>query len=655
MAIALVLLMALLLVEGAWAGSYRVAQCGWGLGAELDPSYPATEGTAFSLNAAACAPAPGSGPAGMRFEGGVAPDGSLGLARARWVAPAGTRLTDARLTWSGSPQPGNWEGLAADVGGEFQLLASGFTATGPAAVDLPMPAAAWAFEAFLQCLLSGPQVGCTRSAPSTMRLSGLTLTVEDPQAPAATLGGALVAAGWHRGTAALELGATDVGAGVAGATATLDGAPVLGAAPGCAAQTIEGEARATKMQPCPSTASQAVVVDTAHLADGAHTLRGCATDFAGDQGCAPDAVVEIDNSPPGIAFVDASAGEVAVAVNDPYSGPAAGTISVRHSESEPWTDLPTSFRAGGGGTATLTARLPELSAGTWLFRAVAADVAGNSGEGRLRVAGASAAEVRRQVATAGGGGNSPAAPVGGRPARRRDARLEVNLEPSGGKGRAGGGRERAGSGAGRGAKASGAGLTVDYGTAVGVRGRLTDSHGAGIARRPVAVFARAAGGIGLAPERRRVLTDRAGRFDLRLPAGTSRRVSVAFRGGGGFGPARRRSLALRVRAGLSLAAEPTELRTGEAVRLRGRVHLGPAGLAGRGKLVAIQYLERASGRWRPALVVRTDREGRFDTTYRFRYVTDLARIRLRATAPAEGGWPFARGSSPPVTVTVRGR
>jgi hypothetical protein len=110
---------------------------------------------------------------------------------------------------------------------------------------------------------------------------------------------------------------------------------------------------------------------------------------------------------------------------------------------------------------------------------------------------------------------------------------------------------------------------------------------------------------------------------------------------------------LRVRAGVSLAADPTELRTGESVHLRGRVRLGPARVSGRGKLIAIQYLERATRRWRPALVVRTDAAGRFDTSYRFRYVTGVARIRLRATAPAEGGWPFARGSSTPVTITVR--
>jgi hypothetical protein len=171
----------------------------------------------------------------------------------------------------------------------------------------------------------------------------------------------------------------------------------------------------------------------------------------------------------------------------------------------------------------------------------------------------------------------------------------------------------------------------------------------------VTVVVRGAAGVGGAPERRRVVTGRAGRFDLRLPAGTSRRVLVSFRGGGGLAPSARRSLALRVRAAVSLAAEPTDLDTGESVRLHGRVLLGPARVSGRGKLVAIQYLERATGRWRPALVVRTDAKGRFDTKYRFRYVTGLAEIRLRATAPAEGGWPFARGSSAPVTVTVHGR
>jgi hypothetical protein len=660
MAIALAVLLLLAATGEARAGTYRVAQCGWGAGAELDPTYPATEGTAFSLNAATCAPPPGTGPAGMRFEAGVAPDGVLGLARARWVAPAGTIFRAAHLLWSGNPRPGIWQALGFDVGSQFNLVASSDVGTGPTPIDVPIEGPAWAFEALLQCYLGGPYVGCTRSTASTMRLSVLTFNLEDQVAPQAQVGGSLAAAGWHRGMATLDLGAGDVGAGVALATATVDGAALLTITPSCAVDTIEGESRATRMRPCPTTATRSTEVDTDRLADGAHVLRGCASDFSGAQGCAAEVAVQIDNSPPAIAFAAAAEGEVAATVSDRYSGPAAGTIAVRRADAEAWTDLPTTVdRDGDGdGTATLTARLPDLSAGVYRFRATASDAAGNSGSAELRVAGGPA-ELSRQAAEGSRGGASAASRGGHAPApRRRTTHLTARLVAGGRRADSRPLLVDAGTNPadrrGPGSRPEGSGLTVDYGTAVELRGRLTDGRGAGIGGRAVTVAVRAAAGIGSGPERRRVLTDPAGRFALGLPPGTSRRVTVAFHGGRGFAPARRRSLPLRVRAGVRLTADPTELHTGESVRLRGRVRLGPARVSGRGKLIAIQYLERATKRWRPALVVRTDGQGRFDTTYRFRYVTGVARIRLRATAPAEGGWPFARGSSPPVTVTVRG-
>jgi hypothetical protein len=140
-----------------------------------------------------------------------------------------------------------------------------------------------------------------------------------------------------------------------------------------------------------------------------------------------------------------------------------------------------------------------------------------------------------------------------------------------------------------------------------------------------------------------------------LPPGTSRSVLVSFHGGGGLAPTHHRPLALRVRAGVSLTAAPRSLRTGERVTLSGRVRAGAARIPARGKLVTIQYLDRAGGRWRPALVVRTGARGRFKARYRFRYVTGVARIRLRATALPEAGWPYASGSSAAVTVKVDGR
>ena len=90
------------------------------------------------------------------------------------------------------------------------------------------------------------------------------------------------------------------------------------------------------------------------------------------------------------------------------------------------------------------------------------------------------------------------------------------------------------------------------------------------------------------------------------------------------------------------------------MRLVGKVLSRGAPIPRRGKLVAIQYLEESTHRWRPVLVTRSDHHGRFRAHYRFRYVSGRAAIRLRATALAEERWPYAPGSSPPVTVRVQG-
>jgi hypothetical protein len=151
-----------------------------------------------------------------------------------------------------------------------------------------------------------------------------------------------------------------------------------------------------------------------------------------------------------------------------------------------------------------------------------------------------------------------------------------------------------------------------------------------------------------------VRTGEQGGFELRLPPGPSRRVNVVFAGDGGLDKSTRQPLELRVRSGVSLRAVPQTLRTGEAIRLSGRVRSSGAAIPRRGKLVAIQYLEEATHRWRPVLVTRTDHHGHFRAHYRFRYVTGRAAIRIRATALAEERWPYAPGSSPPVAVRVQG-
>ena len=656
MVIGLALLICLLLTGTARAGDYDVAQCGWGVGVELDPTLPRTEGVAAYLHPGYCVDPPAGTAAGIHFETGFANDGEQGIARARWAAPPGTNFAGVRFTWSSDMAYGVWELAGIDTGTGFYGLAFESGTTAPTLVAVPVSGPAPAFEVRLECLLLGTVWGCTRSRRSTMLLSGLTLTVDDPVPPQARLGGALAGSGWHRGTVPLELAAEDpVGAGVYGEAATVDGAPVLSAPVACAVATIEGAVRATRLRPCPATATQVAEVDTTAFADGAHTLRGCAVDFGGGLGCAPEVQIQVDNSAPQVDFGAAPEGEVEATVSDAFSGPAAGTIAVRRGDSDTWTDLQTTVERGPARTATLRAQLPDLDAGAYFFRATASDAAGNSGSAEFRAVGSPAA-LRRQAGGAGEGGRgrSPAA-------RGRATHLVAYLAKGGSGARA----DRTFAGPGSADKAlagrrrprprtAGSRLTVDYGTAVEVRGRLTDAHGAAAAGRPVAVVARAAGGSGGTPQRRRVVTDPAGRFALRLPPGTSRRVLVSFHGGGGLAPARHRPLALRVRAAVSLAAAPLRLRTGEAVTLSGRVRPGPARIPARGKLVTVQYLERASGRWRPALVVRTGARGRFKAHYRFRYITGAARIRLRATALPEAGWPYAAGSSPPVTLVVHG-
>jgi hypothetical protein len=348
---------------------------------------------------------------------------------------------------------------------------------------------------------------------------------------------------------------------------------------------------------------------------------------------APGSAVEVplrfDDVRPGLAFAAGDdpglPGQVRAEVADLHSGPASGALFYRRLNAAGWTDLPTRFEAQAGGEkATLLARLPDLDPGTYVFRADAADRAGNTVSTTLRADGTEMAIRRAALAVAPG---RPAAP-------RAKARLFARLRGGHGRGEA---------------------LTIGFGAPALLSGRLTRADGAGVAGRELRVVARPSRGALAGTSRQAVVTGERGGFELRLAPGPSRQVAVSFAGDGGLEPARRPSLDLRVRSGVSLRAAPPSLRTGAVVRLSGRVRTRGAPVPRRGKLVAIQYLEAATRRWRPVLVTRTDHGGRFRARYRFRYVSGTASIRLRATALAEERWPYAPGSSRPVTLTVRGR
>lgn len=365
-------------------------------------------------------------------------------------------------------------------------------------------------------------------------------------------------------------------------------------------------------------------------ASGTYSLQLWLRDEAGNEAASSAVTVSLrlDEVRPQVAFsTEASEQQVMADVSDEHSGPAGGGIFYRRVDAADWIELPTKLVPGGAaGKAHLVAPMPELGYGTFVFRADAIDAAGNSASTILSADGTQMAIRREPPPPVAKAKPLPTPP-------KAKARLFARL---------------------RGGHGRGDSLTVPFGAPALLSGRLTRADGAGLAERELRVVSHPSHGALVPIGVQTVRTGAEGGFELRLPPGPSRRVTVTFTGDGGLEPARRPGLELRVRSGVSLRGAPEALQTGEVVRLSGRIKSAGAPIPRRGKLIAIQYLEQATHRWRPVLVTRSDHHGRYRAHYRFRYVAGSATIRLRATALAEERWPYAPGFSPPVTVRVRG-
>jgi hypothetical protein len=748
MGIALALALLLLAAREATAGNYTVAQCGWYVDADAD--WADTTGGAKFRSDAWCVPSGGDPFDGVHMKsftkGGSTISGTR-YARWRWVAPAGTGISRVTGTWwhtlrDGMEQrigAGNWNG------GFDPFVSAGATDVTPRnfAADLSVPQPA--IEDRLLCAKAEDK-WCSIEPDSWSAVRALAITIFDGYSPVPGNAGAdLAAGGWRRGAQRVNYWDTDVGGGVRYSETLLDGARVGLTEYPCAKAMIDGEWRATRMQPCPTGAAAEVTVQTANFSDGPHALTRCATDFAGNGACLfptsvlidnhppasprnlvlvggegwrqvdnfdfswqnpgqgpespiggaywritgpagydtgvnlasahdissladrtlprpgiyalhiwlrdeagnadSDSAIEIpmrlDDVPPGVAFeaVSDSTGPelprtVSAALSDEHSGPAGGEIEYRRLNAEHWIELPTKMRPEGeAGTASLIATVPDgLEPGTYVFRADATDGAGNAASTTRRADGTEMA-LRKTPPPVG-----PGRPVAGQGEASRSApggktRLFAKLRW----------RHRHGSS-----------VTVPFGAGAALSGRLLNADGAGLSGRRLRIVSRPSHGALSGVHVETVKTGAHGGFELALPAGPSRRITVAFPGGTGLDAARRPALALRVRGAAILSAAPRSLRTGQSVRLWGRVRARGAPLPRRGKLVAIQYYENEARLWRPVLVTRSDHSGRFRARYRFRYVTGTAKIRLRAVALAEERWPYAPGASRPVTVEVRG-
>jgi hypothetical protein len=741
MGIGLAVALLLLAAGEARANYYSVAQCGWGAGADAD-WWDSTGATKFRPDAF-CAGGDGDHLKSFTRDGAGTVTGSR-FARWRWVAPPTTNIRQIRGTWWHALHDGIEQRIGgATVAGGFEpFLAATVTDPDPHEFANTFTPSVPAIEDRLLCARADSK-WCSLDAVSWSGLRAVTLTIDDGVPPGAWItGGTLTDGGWRRGGQFVSFSGYDAGGGVRFGETTLDGGRVGIVEYPCEKALIEGEWRATRMQPCLTETSGTLTIDTTRFSDGTHQLRHCVADFAANLTCTADRSVAIDNNPPahprnlalaggegwrrvddfdlswanpeqwpgspiagafwritgpagydtgvklaagidlasladrtvprpgtyalqlwlrdeagndaaataltvplryddvppGLAFAvaegDGVPEQVSAVLTDAHSGPAAGAISYRRLGAEQWTELPTRLEPGeSADRASLVARTPDLAPGTYVFRAEASDGAGNRASTTLRADGTEMAIRRVPPPVAP---QRPVTPGGSKPspAPRTKTRLFARL---------------------RGGHGRGDSLTIPFGAPALLSGRLTRADGAGIAGRELRIVSRPSHGALAPADAIAAVTGERGGFELRVPPGPSRRLAVDFLGDGGLEPSTRPSLELRVRAGVSLRAQPLSLRTGQTVHLSGRVSSRGAPLPRRGKLVAIQYLEAATHRWRPVLVTRSDHSGRFHARYRFRYVSAAASIRMRATALAEERWPYAPGSSRSLTVRVEGR
>lgn len=190
-------------------------------------------------------------------------------------------------------------------------------------------------------------------------------------------------------------------------------------------------------------------------------------------------------------------------------------------------------------------------------------------------------------------------------------------------------------------------VTLRAGRRITIVGRLTDASGAAIANARIGAAWRIVGRGWLA--RPGVRTGSDGRFVYVLPAGPSRDVRFTYFA---FSDSRAVELSNVVHvdalAPLTIRADRHRVTGARVVRLTGRIGV-PTGIPRAGLLVTLQGYQQGYG-WRTFRTVRTDRRGRWRTSYRFR--SSHGRFGFRALVPRQSRFPFASSRSSGVFVVV---
>src|SRR5215207_5698300 len=359
----------------------------------------------------------------------------------------------------------------------------------------------------------------------------------------------------------------------------------------------------------------AATVDVAE--DGRHTVMYRAIDGAGNSSESRAVAVKVDTTPPETVAFEATdpaqPRRVSVVAIDRMSGVAIGRIELRRAGGA-WKPVATTIERD-----RVVGQIDDaaLRAGAYELRAVVADAAGNETVGTRRVDGAPATlrlPLRRVTTLSisrSGRLLRARLMAGDSPLVGRAVRLEQRLR----------------------------GRTMWH-SVCGRRTVIVALRRSPLVSRIGTISSARAGACTLR-------TDEAGRIEVRLPAGPSRRLRFEFAGDALLLPARGTS-DVRTPARVRLTATPRLVRPGGAIRLAGRLLGGHVPRAG--KLVELQALVGAG--WRTFATVRSDRRGTVRHAHRFGVASGARIYLLRLRVRRELSYPFETGTSRAVAVRV---
>jgi hypothetical protein len=189
-------------------------------------------------------------------------------------------------------------------------------------------------------------------------------------------------------------------------------------------------------------------------------------------------------------------------------------------------------------------------------------------------------------------------------------------------------------------------IAAKYTAGLRVRGTLKSAKGTPIANATVILSARNNTPGSNTVKLTTATTDSKGRYETTIPRGPSRKITVSYTAfSGDIDPADTASLSVKVKAAAKLVTNVRTVRVGHGLQLRGRLAHRTQG----GVMVLIGAMD--GGQWRSFAHVRTDRQGRFHYTYKFKAGSE-GRTFYFSVLVDDRVYPFAAGFSNDVRVRV---